>query len=198
MVSNCGAGEDSWESLGQQGHQTSILWFSKGNQPWIFLGRTDAEVPILWPPHVKSQLIRQDPDAGKGWRQEEKGMTEDEMVRWHPWLNGHEFKQALGDGEGQGSLVCCSPRDLKESDTTEWATTTMVDYMIWVGWMQNLEYKGLTVKLYVDFWLCGGSVFLLGYYCQVGLIKQNWTVLPTLFSENIYTRLVTWKFARIH
>ena len=113
-------------------------------------------------------------------------------------LNGHEFKQALGDGEGQGSLVCCSPRDLKESDTTEWATTTMVDYMIWVGWMQNLEYKGLTVKLYVDFWLCGGSVFLLGYYCQVGLIKQNWTVLPTLFSENIYTRLVTWKFARIH
>ena len=76
----------------------------KGHQPWIFIGRTDAEAPILWPPDVKSQLIRKDPDAGKDWRQEEKGMTEDKMVGWHHWLNGHEFGQALGDGEGQGNL----------------------------------------------------------------------------------------------
>ena len=72
----------------------------KGNQPWIFIGRTNAEVLILWPPDVKSWLIRKNPDAGKDWRQGEKGMTEDEMVGWHHWLNAHEFEQALGDGEG--------------------------------------------------------------------------------------------------
>ena len=83
----------------------------KGNQSWIFIGRTDAkaEVLILWPPDVKNWLLRKDPDAGKDWRQEEKGMTEDEMVGWHHWLHEHEFEQTLGDGEGQGSLACCSP-----------------------------------------------------------------------------------------
>ena len=93
----------------------------KGNRSWIFIGRTDyeAEAPILWPPDAKSWLIRKDPDAGKDWRQEEKGMTEDEMVGWHHRLNGNEFEQAPGDYEGQGSLACCSPWGLKESDTTE-------------------------------------------------------------------------------
>ena len=83
----------------------------KGNQPWIFTGRTDteAEAPILWPPDAKSWLIGIDPDAGKDRKQEEKGTTEDEMVGWHHQLNGHEFEQALGDGDGQGSLVCCGP-----------------------------------------------------------------------------------------
>ena len=69
--------------------------------------------------NMKSQLIEKDPDSGKDWRQEEKGMTEDEMVGWHHWLNGHDFGQALGDGEGQGSLACCSPWGHKELDTTE-------------------------------------------------------------------------------
>ena len=91
----------------------------KGNQPWIFIGRTDAEAPILWPRDAKSWFIRKDCDAGKDWRQEEKGMTEHKMVGWHHLLNGHEFEQALGDGEGQGSLLCCSPWGCKESDTTE-------------------------------------------------------------------------------
>ena len=83
----------------------------KGNQPWIFIGRTDAkaEAPILWPPDVKNWLIGKDPDAGKDWRQEEKGTTEDEMVGWHHWLHGHEFEQALWVGDGQGTLACCSP-----------------------------------------------------------------------------------------
>ena len=83
----------------------------KGNQPWIFIGRADAEadVAILWPPDVKSWLIRKDSDAGKDWRQEDKGKTENEMVGWHHRLNGHEFEEAPGDGEGQGSLACCSP-----------------------------------------------------------------------------------------
>ena len=70
----------------------------------------EAEAPILWPPDSKSQLTGKDPDAEKYWGQEEKGATEDEMVGWHHWLNGHEFEQTLGDNEGQGSLACCSPR----------------------------------------------------------------------------------------
>ena len=105
---NCGAGEDAWESLEQQIDQTSQ---SKENQPLIFIERTDAEaeVTILWPPDTKSWLIRKDHDAGKDWMQEKKGMTEDEMVGWHHWLDGHEFEQASGGGEGQGSLACYSP-----------------------------------------------------------------------------------------
>ena len=92
----------------------------KGNQSWIFIGRTGAEAPILWPPDAKNWLIRKDPDAGKDWRQEEKGTTEDEMVGWCRRLNGHEFEQAPGNGEGQGRLACCSPWGHKESDMTEW------------------------------------------------------------------------------
>ena len=82
----------------------------KGDQSWVFVGRTDveAETPILWPPDAKSWLIWKDPDAGKDWSQEEKGTTEDEMVGWHHRLNGHEFGQDLGVGDGQGGLACCS------------------------------------------------------------------------------------------
>ena len=82
----------------------------KGNQSWIFIGRTEdeAETPILWLPDAKNLLTEEDPDAGKDWRQEEKGTTEDEMVRRNHWLNGHEFEQALGVGDGQGSLTCFS------------------------------------------------------------------------------------------
>ena len=91
------------------------------NQSWIFIGRTDAEAEaaILWPPDAKNWLIGKDPDAGKDWRQEEKGMTEDEMVEWHHCLDGQEFEQALGDDEEQRSLACCSPWGGKESDMTE-------------------------------------------------------------------------------
>ena len=92
----------------------------KGNQLWIFIGRTDdeAEAPILWPPDVKSQLIGKVTDAGKDWKQEEKWMAEDEMVGWHHQLNGYEFEQALGDGKGQGSLLYSSTWGGKESDMT--------------------------------------------------------------------------------
>ena len=118
MLSNCGTGEDSWESPGLQGYQSVKL---KGNQPWIFIGRTDAEAetPVLWPPDVKSWPLGKDPDAGKDWRQEEKRVTEDETVGWHHWLNGLEFEQAQGFGDGQGGLVCCSPWGRKELDTTK-------------------------------------------------------------------------------
>ena len=93
----------------------------KGNRPWIFIGKTDAEAeaPIIWPPDVKSWLIGKI-DAGKDWKQEEKGTTEGEMVGWHHWLNGHEFEQTLWDGEGLRSLVCCNPWGHTESDMTEW------------------------------------------------------------------------------
>ena len=93
----------------------------KGNQSWIFIGRTDfeAETPILWPRDAKSWLIWTEPDAGKDLRREEKGTTEDEMVGWHHWLNGHEFQQALGVRDGQGGLACCGPWGHEESDTTE-------------------------------------------------------------------------------
>ena len=92
----------------------------KGNQPWIFIGRTDAkaEAPILWPLDAKRWLIRKDSDAGKDWRQEEKGMTEDKMSAWHHQLNGHEFEQTQRDSEEQGSLGCCSPCSHKELDMT--------------------------------------------------------------------------------
>ena len=92
----------------------------EGNQPWIFIGRTDAEAeaPILWSPGVKSQLIGKDSDAGKDWGQDEKWVTGDEMVGWHHWLNGHEFEQTQGDSEGQGSLAFCSPLGHKELNTT--------------------------------------------------------------------------------
>ena len=96
----------------------------KGNQSWIFTGRTDAEAetPILWPPDVKSWFIgkkKKNPDAGKDWGQEEKGTAKDEMVGWHHRLNGHRFGWTPGVGDGQGGLVCCDSWGCKESDTTE-------------------------------------------------------------------------------
>ena len=117
MLSNCGAGEDPWESLGMQGFWTSQ---SYRNQSWIVFGRTDAqaEAPILWPSDAKNWLIRKGPDGGKDWRQE-KGMTEDEVVARHHWSNGHEFEWALGIGDGQRGLACCSPWGSKQSDTPE-------------------------------------------------------------------------------
>ena len=100
--------------------------YPKGNQSWIFLGRTDAEAEtlMLWPPDAKNWLTGKDPDARKDWRQEERGTTEDEMVGWHHQLDGHEFEQSPGVADGQGSLECCSPWGRKESDMTEWTELT--------------------------------------------------------------------------
>ena len=99
---------------------------SKGDQTWVFIGRTDveAETPILWPSDAKSWLIWKDPDAGKDWGWEEKGTVEDEMVGWHHWLSGHGYGWTPGVGDGQGGLACCDSRGRKESDTTEWLNWT--------------------------------------------------------------------------
>ena len=120
-----------WESIGQQGDQTN----SKGNQSWIFIGRTDVEAPTS-PPDAKNWLIGNDPDAGKDWRQEE-GMTEDEMVGWHHRLYGQGFEQAPGVGDGQGSLACCSPWGCKKLDTTE---------LNWYYAIKEIKVKAITFK----------------------------------------------------
>ena len=92
----------------------------KGNLSWIFIGRANAEVetPILWPPD-ENWLTGKDSDAGRDWRQEEKGTTEDEMVGWYPWLDGHDFEHALGVGDGQGGLACCGSWGCNESEMSE-------------------------------------------------------------------------------
>ena len=104
----------------------------KGDQSRIFIGRTDAEVetPIPWPPDAKNWLLGKDPDAREDWRQEDKGTIEDVMVGWHHRLNGHEFEQTPGIGDGQESLSCCSPWDCNESDTTEWLNWTEYSLVI--------------------------------------------------------------------
>ena len=138
MLLTCGVGEDSWKSLGLQGDQTSQFW---RNWSWILIGRIDAEAeaPIHWPPNVKNWLIGKDTDAGENWRQEEKWMTEDEKVGWHHQLNGHQFEQAPGVGDRQGSMACCSPHGCKESDMTEWLNWTELNGRKWRRTKECLE-----------------------------------------------------------
>ena len=132
MLLNCGVGEDSWESLGLQGDPNSTHY---GNQFWVFIRRTDveAETPVLWPPHAKSWLIGKDRDAGRDCGQEEKGMTVNEMAGWHHRLDGHEFEQTLGVGDGRGGLACCDSWGCKELDKTERLNWTELSDMISFG-----------------------------------------------------------------
>ena len=105
----------------------------KGNQFWIFIGRTDAEAeaPVLWPPDVKNWLIGKDSDSGKDWRWKEKGTTENEIVGWHHQLNGHEFEQDPGAAHGQGSLSCCSPWGSKESTwLSDWTELNLTEHIL--------------------------------------------------------------------
>ena len=123
----------------------------KGSQPCIFIERTnaEAETPVLWWPDAKNWLIGKDPEAGKDWRQKEKGMTENETVGWHHWLNRHEFEQSLGAGVGQGNLACCSPWGCKESDMAEWTELNWIEnekrkeqFSITVGNTQPIGFPG--------------------------------------------------------
>ena len=152
MLLNCGVGEYSWESLGLQGHRTSQSW------------RKAVETPILWPPDVKTWFIEKDRDAGKDWRQEEKRTTEDEMVGWHHWLNGHEFEHASGDGDGQGSLACCRLWDRKESGMTEWLDNNNTNTNLIMGhpgggsWGEEME---------------GSSLFSAQFFCKPKSALKN-------------------------
>ena len=126
----------------------------KGNQSWLFIGRTDAEAeaPILWPPDAENWLNGKNPDAGKDWRQEEKRMTEDEMVGWHHQLDGHQFEQTPEAGDGQGCLACCSPWGCKQLDMNEWLnwadgfltvqSRDLVFYCYWWWWSQEKRRNG--------------------------------------------------------
>ena len=110
---------------------------SKGDQPWVFLGRNDAkaETLILWPPHATSWFIGKDSDAGRDWGQEEKGTTEDEMAGWHHRLDGREFEWILEDGDGQGGLACWDSWGHKESDTPERLNWAVCPVLLWVWWI---------------------------------------------------------------
>ena len=146
----------------------------KENQSWIFIGSTDAEAPILWTPGANSWLIRKDSDAGKDWRQEEKGMTEDEIVGWHHWLNGHEFKHVLEVGEGQESLACCSPWGHKgQTWLSAWTTNNN-------GTLNEFYFQKLSSNLYFCWQNVMGSIVFYSLtqcshnFCSVELLLINY------------------------
>ena len=166
MLFNCGVGEDSWESLGLQGDPIH----TKGNQCWIFIGRTDAEAetPILWPPDVKNWLIWKDPDAGKDWTCDEKGTTEDEMAGWHHQLNGQEFEWTPCVGDGRGGLVCYSPWGHKELDTTEQ-----------LNWTEFIRLVSGGI-LWPPFWCLFQSISLSSFTVTKALSNQAWSLILKL------------------
>ena len=126
MLLNGGVAEDSWESLRLKGDPTSTFWrrsvLGVHWKNWCWSWNSN-----IWPPDAKSWLTGKDPDAGKDWGEEEKGMTEDEMVGWHHQLDGHEFEWTPGVGDGLGGLACCDSWGRKESDTTEWLNWTYLN-----------------------------------------------------------------------
>ena len=138
----------------------------KGNRSWIFIGRSDAETPMLWPPDAKNWLIWKDPDTGKDCRQEEKAMIEDEWFGWHHQLDGHEFEQTLGASDIQGSLSCCGPWICKELDTTKW-----------LNWTSSVAY-------WTSSYLGGSSSGVISSYLFILSMKisrqEYWSGLPFL------------------
>ena len=165
------------------------------NQLWIFIERTDTEpeVPILWPPDAKNWLIGKDPDAGKDWRQK-KGMIEDEMVGWHHQLDEHQFKQAPGVGDGQGSLECCNPWGCKESDTTEW-----------LNWIEPNRYC-IVFSILDSIWLLLLLMKTINF-CILTLYPQTcytcifpWVLFfffKCIFSDFLHRQSCQWFFSRV-
>ena len=158
MLLNCGVGKNFESPLDYREIQ---LVHPKGNQSWIFIGKTDAKAgtPIIWPPDVKKWFIWKDPHARKDWRREEKGTTEDEMVGWHHQLDGHEFGQALGIDDGQRSLACCSPWGCKEFNMTEplnWLTDLEVNLTTVLKDLCNENYKTF-LKEIKETWINGNT-----------------------------------------
>ena len=164
MLLNCGVGKDSWESLVCKEIQPV---HSEGDQPWVFFWRNDAkaETPVLWLPHAKSWLIGKDSDAGRGWGQEEKGTTGDEVTGWHHWLDGRESQWTPGVGDGQGGLACCD----------SWSCTVGHDWVTKLNWLRKLrKYEELAC------W------FLKKYpYTEFGITLNHDSILIRLWRINI-------------
>ena len=159
----------------------------KGNLSWIFIGRTDAEAetPILWPPDVKNWLIGKDPGVGKDWRREEKEKTEDEMVRWHHWLDGHEFEQALGVGDGQGSLACCSPWGCKVLNMTEQLNWIPFLHLTpCLSFRHSFLFCALSLQpssLYLTFLLCFISLWVFCPWAEVHVVCEFTSQIEEIF-----------------
>ena len=154
----------------------------KGNQSWIFIGRTDveAETPILWPPDAKSWLIGKDPDGGKDWGQEEKGMTEDQTVGWHHWLNRHEFEY-----DGQGALGCCSPWGCKELDMTDWLNwIEQITFLLYPYFSFFFYTDSVFVHLFISkkfYWCAVDLPYCVSFRCTAKWINQIYIHISTLF-----------------
>ena len=155
---------------------------SEGDQSWVFIGRTDAkaETPILWPPHVKSWLTGEDPDAGRDWGQEEKGMTEDKMAGWHHRLDGHESEWTPGVGDGQGGLACCSSWGRKESDTTERLHWTELIPISCHFYLSTYPYPSVCSFFLLD-WAEEESLFLLKAGPPLSLGRETLPLLRQSF-----------------
>ena len=171
----------------------------------MFIGRIDAgaEAPIFWPPDVKSWLTAKDPDAGKDWRQEEKGAKEDKIVGWHHRLKGHEFEQTPGDRRGQRSLACCSPRGCKELDVTEglndrslrgWVLCVL-EYSAWLstlrGWVLCVVGYSAWLSTLCGWVLCHGFVYpstdkLVGYIHSGKYSYTHKTLIHIIFLDKIF------------
>ena len=169
---------------------------SEGDQPWDFFGRNDAkaEIPVLWPPYAKSWLIGKDSDSGRDWGLEEKGKTEDEMAGWHHRLNGHEFEWTLGDGDGQGGLVCWDSWGHKKSDTTE--RLNWPDVILFLQ-HQTLLSPPNTCATGCCFHFCSGSSFLLELFLPSSPVAY-WTPtnLGSLFQCHIFCLFIEKQNAR--
>ena len=150
---------------------------AKGNQSWIFTGRTDAEAEslILWPPDTKSWLIWKDPDAGKDWKWEEKGTIEDEVGGWHHWLDGHEFEQASGVGDGQGGLVCCSHGVTK---SWTWLTEVCKHRYTHAHWRFCTDITGSMLSQFLWEKLLEGVIARMQNIWDCSLCKLDMLVLP--------------------
>ena len=194
MLLNCGVGGGAWDCKEIQPVH------SKGDQSWVFIGRTDAEAEtlVLWPPLAKTWLIGKDSDAGRDWGQEEKGMTEDEMAGWHHWLDGHEFEWTPGDGDGQGGLACCNSWGHRvgqdwaaELNWTELSAETQrspsplqVILNFWKQCPSNMINAVLCCKLYVYIFLLRVLIFLILYHCFSTCHPLSWTLLLLFFFLN--------------
>ena len=156
----------------------------KGDQSWIFIGRTDAEAetPVLWPPDVKTWLIRKDPDVGTDWRKEKKGMTEDEIFGCYHWFDGHELEQALGVGDGQGSLARCSPWGCKEVDMTEWLNWTELKLFKTLPWIKfNISGPSRSPNIAFNTW-----IFQIFIYKRLFIFIKNKTESGYIFCSNAH------------